>query len=129
MVRADRTYDVVVTTAAGYPLDTTYYQAVKGVVGALGVLSQGGVVILASECSGGLGSDGFRRGLERLRELGDCGDFLRHISGPANFVTMCVLESDPPRWMLASVNVASLARVARRRRNSLACTSHRCSRT
>ena len=86
VARSDRAFDVVVTTAGGYPLDTTYYQAVKGLVGALDILSPGGALILASECSAGLGSAEFRLGLERLRELGDCDDFLRHIAEPANFV-------------------------------------------
>jgi nickel-dependent lactate racemase len=86
VARSGDAYDIVVTTAAGYPLDTTYYQAVKGLVGALDILAPGGALILASECSAGLGSAEFRLGLERLREFGDFDDFLRHIAEPANFV-------------------------------------------
>src|SRR5262249_11034244 len=33
--------DVVVTSSAGYPLDTTWYQAVKGLTGALPIVKQG----------------------------------------------------------------------------------------
>ena len=33
--------DVVVTSCAGYPLDTTWYQAVKGLTGALPIVKQG----------------------------------------------------------------------------------------
>jgi nickel-dependent lactate racemase len=85
-VHTDFPFDIVVTTAAGYPLDTTYYQAVKGLVGALDVLAPGGGIILASECKDGLGSPDFRRVLERLRECGDFDGFLLHLSEPANFV-------------------------------------------
>ena len=52
--------DIVVTTCAGYPLDATFYQAVKGMVGALPIVKEGGEIIIASECSEGIGSDHFR---------------------------------------------------------------------
>ncbi len=84
--RAEKPFDVVVTTGGGYPLDTTYYQAVKGLVGALGVLSPGGAVIIAAECSDGLGSGEFRRVLQNLRNLGDYDKFVRHISRLGSFV-------------------------------------------
>jgi len=48
--------DIVVTSAGGYPLDKTFYQTVKGMVGALPVVRQGGVVLIASACSEGIGN-------------------------------------------------------------------------
>jgi len=51
--------DIVVTTSAGYPLDLTYYQAVKGITAALPVVRKGGVLIIAAECEEGLGSPEF----------------------------------------------------------------------
>jgi lactate racemase len=54
-----RPADIVLTTCAGYPLDLTYYQAIKGMTAALPVLRQGGVLILAAECAEGLGSEKF----------------------------------------------------------------------
>ena len=53
--------DVVVTTSAGYPLDTTYYQSVKGMVAALQIVKPGGTVILAASMSEGIGSAEFQR--------------------------------------------------------------------
>ena len=47
-------FDTVVTSSAGYPLDKTYYQTVKGMCLALGVLAPGGDLIIASENSEGL---------------------------------------------------------------------------
>ena len=41
-VALPRRFATVVTSAAGYPLDKTYYQTVKGMVGALGALADGG---------------------------------------------------------------------------------------
>jgi len=53
--------DVVVTSCAGYPLDTTWYQAVKGLTGALPIVKQGGTLILAASLTEGLGSPEFQR--------------------------------------------------------------------
>ena len=53
--------DIVVTTSAGYPLDLTLYQAVKGVTAALPIVRKGGMIIIAAECSEGLGSAEFSR--------------------------------------------------------------------
>ncbi len=51
--------DIVVTTAAGYPLDLTFYQGVKGMVGALPIVKPGGTVIVAQENAEGLGGPEF----------------------------------------------------------------------
>jgi nickel-dependent lactate racemase len=51
--------DIVITTSAGFPLDLTYYQSIKGMTAALPVVKKGGMVILAAECAEGLGSPSF----------------------------------------------------------------------
>ena len=53
--------DIVVSCSAGYPLDTTFYQCIKGMVGALPIVKQGGTIILAAEMSEGIGSPEFQR--------------------------------------------------------------------
>lgn len=52
--------DVVVTSSAGYPLDTTWYQAIKGLTGALPIVKSGGTLVLAASLSDGLGSSEFQ---------------------------------------------------------------------
>ncbi len=61
--------DVVVTTCAGYPLDATFYQAVKGMVGALPILRPGGSIIIAASCSEGIGGQDFTRTLLETEDL------------------------------------------------------------
>ncbi|MCO6456077.1 MAG: nickel-dependent lactate racemase [Pirellulaceae bacterium] len=56
-----RPVDIVITSCAGYPLDTTFYQAVKGLTGALPVVKQGGTIILAASLSEGIGSPQFQQ--------------------------------------------------------------------
>jgi nickel-dependent lactate racemase len=53
--------DMVVTSCAGYPLDTTWYQAIKGLTGALPIVKPGGTIILAASLSEGLGSPEFQQ--------------------------------------------------------------------
>lgn len=61
--------DVVVTSCAGYPLDTTWYQAVKGLTGALPIVKQGGTIIMAASLSEGLGSPEFQRLMAENQDL------------------------------------------------------------
>jgi nickel-dependent lactate racemase len=75
--------EVVVTTSAGYPLDTTWYQAVKGLTGALPVVKQGGTIVLAAGLADGVGSPEFQR---VLTENPDLESFRRRILGGDYFV-------------------------------------------
>ena len=72
-VEIDRKFQTVVTSSAGYPLDKTYYQTVKGMVGPLDILAPGGDLIIASACSEGMGSPHFVEAQRRLVELGEDG--------------------------------------------------------
>jgi nickel-dependent lactate racemase len=47
-------FPVVVTTNSGYPLDMNFYQTVKGISAAAGIVEEGGSIIIASECSNGI---------------------------------------------------------------------------
>ncbi len=69
-VPVGRQFPTIVTSAAGYPLDKTYYQTVKGMVTPLDILAPGGTLIIASECSEGIGSDEFAAAQARLVQLG-----------------------------------------------------------
>jgi nickel-dependent lactate racemase len=65
-----RRFQTIVTSAAGYPLDKTYYQTVKGMVTPIDILAPGGTLIIASECSEGLGSPEFYESQARLVDDG-----------------------------------------------------------
>ncbi len=71
--------DIVVTSGGGYPLDLTFYQAVKGMVGALPILKPGGTIVLAARCSEGVGNQHFS---DTLHSFTDLADFLPAISAP-----------------------------------------------
>jgi nickel-dependent lactate racemase len=75
--------DVVVTSCAGYPLDTTWYQAVKGLTGAMPIVKRGGTIILAASLSEGLGSPEF---VELMRDNQDLARFRQRILGSDYFV-------------------------------------------
>ncbi|MBW1683325.1 MAG: nickel-dependent lactate racemase [Deltaproteobacteria bacterium] len=69
-VKVPRKFKTVVTTSAGYPLDKTYYQTVKGMVGVIDILEPGGDIIIASECSEGMGSREFVDAQRALCRMG-----------------------------------------------------------
>lgn len=60
----DEPVDAVITTAAGYPLDLTYYQAIKGITAASHIVKRGGAILLFAECQEGAGAPEFRRMLK-----------------------------------------------------------------
>ncbi len=65
-----RRFKTVLTSSAGYPLDQTYYQTVKGMVTPIDILEPGGTLIVASQCGEGFGSSHFRAAQQRLIEMG-----------------------------------------------------------
>lgn len=75
--------DVVVTSCAGYPLDTTFYQAVKGLTGCLPIVKQGGTIILAASLSEGIGSPEFQK---LFTENASLQGFVQRILGKDYFV-------------------------------------------
>lgn len=81
--------DVVVTSTAGYPLDLTFYQAVKGMVGALPILKDGGTIVIAARCAEGIGGETFTR---TLLETEDLEAFIARTYDPSFFV--------PDQWQL-----------------------------
>ncbi len=79
-VSVPRRFKTIVTTSAGYPLDKTYYQTVKGMVGVIDILEPGGTIIIASQCSEGMGSKEFVAAQQILCKVGP-DEFMRILDG------------------------------------------------
>lgn len=70
--------DAVITSAAGYPLDLTFYQTLKGVTAARHLVRPGGRILALGQCAEGVGSpefasllsafDGHREFLHAIRD-------------------------------------------------------------
>lgn len=88
--------DIVLTSGAGYPLDGTFYQTVKGMVGALPAVKKGGTIIVVSACPEGIGSPDFTA---TLLGAGDLVSFVAHISEPGVFL--------PEEWQVEELAKAS----------------------
>ena len=58
MVPVPEAFPVVVTSNSGYPLDQNLYQAVKGMSAAARITTEGGSIVVASECSDGIPDHG-----------------------------------------------------------------------
>jgi nickel-dependent lactate racemase len=76
VVPVDCAFEVVVTTAGGYPFDISMYQSVKGVAAAGAIVKDGGAIVLASECREGVPS------------FGEFGDILRASKDPDRLLGM-----------------------------------------
>ena len=90
--------DAVVVSSAGYPLDSTFYQAVKGLLTAVEIVKQGGSILLVAACSEGIGSKPFT---DLIFKTDDLTAFVQGLYNPANFVI--------DQWQLEE-----LAKVARK---------------
>jgi len=67
---------IVITTSAGFPLDTTFYQCIKGMVCALPALERGGTLIIAASLSEGIGGPEFS---DMCRSLTSVDEFIARI--------------------------------------------------
>ena len=81
--------DAVITTSAGYPLDLTFYQAVKGITAAQHILKPGGKILLVAACQEGPGAEEFRT---MLRQAPPAAQFLEQINGTPVIVDQWQME-------------------------------------
>jgi len=82
-VSIEKPVDIVLISSAGYPLDTTYYQAIKGAIAAIDIVKPNGTIILAAECREGIGSPPFTK---LVLETEDLDKFVQQLYEPDNFV-------------------------------------------
>lgn len=72
----DEPADLVITSAAGFPLDMSFYQSVKGITAASHLAKPGARILLIAECSEGMGSEEFRH---MILNMGDFQDYLDEV--------------------------------------------------
>jgi hypothetical protein len=85
----DEPVDAAITSSAGYPLDLTYYQCIKGVTAASHIVKPGGSIFLVAECSEGAGAPEFSQML--LEGMSDA-EFLARIKDAPVTVDQWQLE-------------------------------------
>jgi lactate racemase len=68
--------EAVITTGAGYPLDLTFYQTIKGITAAQHIVKPGGKILVFGECTEGLGTAEFAAQLARFST---CQEFLEKL--------------------------------------------------
>ena len=88
-VAVERRFNTIISSAAGFPLDKTYYQTVKGMVTPMDLFHQNATLIVASDCSEGLGSDAYRQSQRNLLK-----------EGPDNFLSRILTKkmADIDEW-------------------------------
>jgi nickel-dependent lactate racemase len=78
MQTVEKPFDAVITSGAGYPLDMTFYQSIKGITAASQIVRQGGNILLFGACEEGVGAPEFTR---MVCEHSSDKEFLRSIEG------------------------------------------------
>jgi lactate racemase len=73
----DEPADAVITSAAGFPLDQTFYQSVKGITAAAHIAKPGAPILMVAECAEGMGSAEFQSMVRNLDR--DFADYLEQI--------------------------------------------------
>jgi nickel-dependent lactate racemase len=91
--RLEEPVDAVITSSAGYPLDLTFYQCVKGITAAAHMVKPGGRILIIAQCAEGVGSPEFAR---RLSGLKDFRSFLDEIRSAPVEVDQWQLEKARP---------------------------------
>jgi nickel-dependent lactate racemase len=92
----DEPADAVITSAAGHPLDLTFYQTIKGITAAQHVARPGAPILVLGECSEGVGSHEFAGFLRSYR---GADDFLRSIEDT---------PVQPDQWQLEKLAMVAL---------------------
>jgi len=72
LVSLNEPADLVITSGGGAPLDSTFYQAIKGISTASSIVKQGGAILLCAALGEGVGSASFEK---LLRESASPRDF------------------------------------------------------
>lgn len=80
MQAVDETFDIVVTTNSGYPLDMNLYQGVKGMSAGARIIKPGGTLILTAECREGVPAGSPLDKL--LRDVSSTEDLLKLLATP-----------------------------------------------
>ena len=80
MAGVEATYEIVLTTNSGYPLDQNLYQSVKGMKAAHQIVKKGGAIIIAAACEDGLPEHG--RYADFLRSCRSAAEVLEKVSQP-----------------------------------------------
>jgi nickel-dependent lactate racemase len=114
--------DIVVTCAAGYPLDSTFYQSIKGMVAALPIVKAGGTIILAAALSEGIGSRDFQQlyddhpSLDRFMAAIASGEYfkadqwqLEEFAGVHRHAGICMVSDGLPADVLRRMHVGTAA--------------------
>jgi len=83
VIRLKEKADLVITSAGGFPLDSTFYQVSKALTCSKEILNPGGTILVTCGCREGMGSEEFCGIMENVCTPDD---FFNHYCDPDNFV-------------------------------------------
>lgn len=84
--------DLVIASAGGYPKDINFYQTVKTIINAKEAISEGGVMIILSECSDGFGNEPIKNIIQNYDSLYSREEALRENYSIAKYIGYYITE-------------------------------------
>src|SRR4030042_1185876 len=75
-VNSSKKYDLMITNGGGYPLDSFFYQLVKGMSPAIPYLKKDGKLLMIAKCENGIGT---RQFCELIKNINKMDDFINKI--------------------------------------------------
>jgi len=72
-VPVEKAADIAIVSLGGYLKDVNLYEACKAVDNVLGIVREGGIVVLVAECPGGYGNRVFYERMKKLRSVNEVG--------------------------------------------------------
>jgi nickel-dependent lactate racemase len=82
--KVEKQVDMIITSCGGYPLDSTFYQCIKGIVSCLPAVKKGGKIIASGSCMEGVGSNEYASTMKKYAT--DWRQFIEDIKNPENFI-------------------------------------------
>jgi len=83
VIRLPEKVDLVITSAGGFPLDSSFYQVSKALTCSKEILNPGGTILVTCGCREGMGNEEFCGIMEHVCKPDD---FFNHYCEPDNFV-------------------------------------------
>jgi lactate racemase len=75
-IKSNKKYDLIITNGGGYPLDSFFYQLVKGMNSPIPYLKKDGKLLMIAKCENGIGTKQF---YELIKNIGTINDFINNI--------------------------------------------------
>ena len=77
-INSSKKYDLIITNGGGYPLDSFFYQLVKGMNSPISYLKKDGKLLIIAKCENGIGTRQFHELIKNINKIDDFINKIKH---------------------------------------------------